>query len=453
MFRQDKYAEVVPLYQDLLRSTLDDVLIWANLGIALRLTGRSQTALICLKRALELAPNSLGILKHYIFCLILTNRKDDMLQAFDKAFRIAPDDFETRSFYGFALREFDMNEEALAQYNIAKLHEPEHVWCRTDILLRLGRFKEAWKDFEIRWKLGKNYPFWSIAEHEKTYKSQRWTGQDLNGKTILVYEEQGFGDSILCSRYIPLVKARGARVIFRCRKDLHRLFRSINGIDLLVENDNHGEKIDYHVPVMSLPGVFNTEVATIPPPSTLFIPEAPPAEAKRLLNLAQNRFKVGIVWVGKPEFAGNYKRSATFAHFLPLAEIPGVQLYSLQRGPAERELADNGAQGLVPELGPHLKDFADTAAVLKELDLVIMTDSSVAHVAGSIGCPVWNLLSNCAFWVYLMGREDCPWYPSMRLFRQPQAGDWDGAFKKVAVELEKAIALKKAGQWHWPKKK
>ena len=449
LFQQKKFAEAIPLYRSLLQQDLNNPLIWANLGIALRFTGQTPAALINLKRALELSPDSLGLLKHYIYCLMLLNRKEEALQAFATALRMSGNDFETRSFYAFVLREFDMNEEALAQYHAGDALDVEHIWCRTDIYLRLGRFKEAWKDFEIRWKLGKNYPFWSIADQEKTYPSKRWTGESFKDKTLFIYEEQGFGDSILCSRFIPLVKARGGRVIFKCRKDLHRLFSAIPGIDLLTDAEKIAEKIDYHVPVMSLPGIFDTEVAAIPPPAVLHIPENQSIEAARLLAMGQNRFKVGIVWVGKPIFAGNYKRSAAFARFLPLTGIPGVQLYSLQKGPAEKELADSAAQALVPELGPHLNDFADTAAVLKSLDLVIMTDSSVVHLAGSIGCPVWNLISNCAFWVFLMNREDSPWYPSMRLFRQPEPGDWDSVFEKVAAELTKAVALKKAGKWAW----
>ncbi len=451
-FSQGNYAAVVSLYQKILLSTLNDDAVWGNLGIALRHLGHYATAALCLKRAAELSPNSPGILRHYALCLCFMNRKDESLQAFAAALRLAPQDFLTLSHYGYALREFDMNEEALEQYDAAFALEPKNIetrWCRTELHLRLGRMKEGWKDFETRWQLGKKYPLWPEAEMEKTFKSLRWTGEDINGKTLLVYAEQGFGDTILCSRYLPLVKARGARVIFKCKPHLHRLLHTIPGIDRLVESEETGEKIDYHVPVMSLLGVFGTELSSIPPVPSLYIPDAPSAEAARLLAPARERFRVGIVWSGSPTYASNYKRAAAFTRFLPFAEIPGVQLYSLQKGPNEQELADCGAQGLVTELGPHLQDFADTAAALKQLDLVIMTDSSVAHLAGSIGCPVWNLLSNGAYWLYLTERGDSPWYPSMRLFRQPEPGDWDGVFKKVTAELPKAVALKKAAQWPW----
>ncbi len=449
IFYEKKYAEAAALYRKLLEEEQNDFLIWGNLGIALRYQNYFETAAACLKRADELHPDSSAILRHYAHCLGQLNRKDEALRAFEAALRITPHDFNNHVLYAFALREFGMNEEALTHYNAALAIEPEHLearWERADVYLRLGKFGEGWKEFETRWKLGRNSLFWAATELEKTYTSQRWTGEDLNGLTLLVYAEQGFGDTILCSRYLPLLKVRGARVIFRCPPELHRLFLAIPGIDRLMDGLDAGEKIDYHVPLMSLPGLFGTEVNSIPPAPPLHVPAAPPAEAARLLDLAQDSFKVGIVWAGRSTFVGNYKRAVPLARFLPLAEIPGVQLYSLQKGPGENELAACGAEGLVLELGPHLKDFADTAAVLKKLDLVIMTDSSVAHLAGSIGCPVWNLLSNGAYWVYLEGRDDSPWYPSLRLFRQPAPGDWDSVFEKVAAELTKVAALKKIRQ-------
>jgi hypothetical protein len=227
------------------------------------------------------------------------------------------------------------------------------------------------------------------------------------------------------------------------------LFQALPGVDRLIGSENISDKIDYHVPLMSLPALSGTEISSIPPAQNFYVPQKPPAEAARLLNLAQDRFKVGIIWSGSPTYHDNRNRAVPFTRFLPLAEIPGVQLYSLQKGPQEKELVDSGASGLVLELGPHLKDFADTADVLKQLDLVIMTDSSTAHLAGSINCPIWNLLAFRSYWVYLLDREDSPWYPSMRLFRQPQPGDWDSVFKKAATELKKAVHLKKSGMWPW----
>ncbi len=163
-------------------------------------------------------------------------------------------------------------------------------------------------------------------------------------------------------------------------------------------------------------------------------------EVLRLLRLAENRFKIGIVWSGNPHFVENHKRATGITPFLHLATVPGVQLFSLQKSPQEEDISSAGAEALVTKLGPYLHDFADTAAVLRRLDLVIMTDSSVAHLAGTIGSPVWNLLSFRPFWLYQSKRLDSPWYPSMRLFRQTRPGDWGSVFAEVFQELKLVVA-------------
>ncbi len=207
--------------------------------------------------------------------------------------------------------------------------------------------------------------------------------------------------AILASRCLPLVKQRGAQVILEsCRPALHKLFKTVPGIDRFLEEGAIGEALDYHTSLLSLPGIFGTELASIPPTVKLCPDKNPPAAAAHLLHLGKDRLRVGIIWSGSPNFKANYKRAAAFSRFLPLAEIPSVQLYSLQKEAAAEELPAAGAEGLVFDLAPHLKDFAETAAVLEELDLVIMTDSSVAHLAGTLGRPVWNLLSFDPYWVY-----------------------------------------------------
>jgi tetratricopeptide (TPR) repeat protein len=452
LFKQGKYPEVIALYQDVLQSNAHDATAWGNLGIALRHMNDHAAAVICLKRASELDPQSFAILRHYAICLTFLNRKEEALQVFADVVRALPRDFLARAHYAFALREFDLHSEALEQFLIARLLNPESKETRWDIskaYLALGHYRQGWQDFEVRWELGREGSLSELAEEEKSYKSKRWQGEDLKDKTILIYAEQGFGDTMLCSRYIPLVKARGARVILMEKPHLHRLLHTIPGLDRLVQDRSVDERVDYHVPIMSLPALFGTELGTIPPLPALYIPKNLPAELTRRLSPGQDRFRVGIVWSGSPTFGSNYKRATAFKRFLQLAEIANIQLYSLQKGPAEQELIDCDAEGLVIELGTHVRDFADTADVLQKLDLVIMTDSSVAHLAGSIGCPIWNLLSTGAYWLYMTGREDSPWYPSMRLFRQPEPGDWDSVFEKVTAELAKAVALKKSRQWPW----
>ena len=430
--KQEKDQEAAQSYrQMLLQTDPNHVSSWRNLGAILRKQDHFEASVACLKRALELLPDSPETLTNLGNTLTDMDRMEPALEAHAKAVAGQPNNFTMRKNYAVALRKFGHLKEALAQLEKVFQLKPDDEktrWEYAIICLHLGLFKQGWEAIEVRWKLGLK---------DRAYDVPRWHGEDLTGKTILIYKEQGFGDTILCSRYIPMVKARGGRVLFECQKQLHRLFQTIPGIDMMAELGAIKEPFDYHVPMLSLPWIFNTDETSIPLPPPLFVPDAPPPEAKRLLDLGKGRFKVGIIWSGSVTFLDNRKRSVSATQFLPLAEIPNVQLYSLQKGPREKDLADCGAQGLILELGPHLQDFADTAAAIRELDLVIMTDSATAHLTASLDRPVWNLLNYSPYWLYRMQGENCAWYPSMRLFRQPTPGDWDAVFQQVAEELRK----------------
>ncbi len=425
------YAESLDLFRQLLPLAPRESALWANMGVALRKTEKYEAALACARRALELEPGTASFMTNAGNCLVALDRKDEALALHAAALRLSPEDFNIRLNYAFALREFLMMDEALEQITHACAMQPDHneaAWERGIILRSMGRFEEGWPDFEARWK----------RDHKKepVYGAPRWEGQDLSGKTILVSEEQGYGDNILCIRYIPLLKAKGARVLLGCRPALHELFRDVPGVDRIVEAGPLGESFDYHVPIMSLPRIFNTGLKTVPTVPVLAAKRSVAPQIGALLEAAGKRLRVGIVWSGNPAFAENRKRAVSIDRFLPLAGIPNVQLFSLQKGPGEEQLLASGAQGLIPELGPLLNNFADTTAAIRKLDLIIMTDSSVAHLAGSVGVPVWNLLHYRPYWLYGMSGDTTPWYPSMRLVRQPAPGDWDSVFARVTSDLE-----------------
>lgn len=427
LIEQEEFIEAAEACRGLLRCNPSDAHTWSMLGVALRKLGHLDEALPCARRAAELSPNNYYCLTNYGNMLVAQD-KHEAIDVHARAFRLAPDDFLVRTNFAVALRDFGYLEEAQKHFELLHTQKPDDVetaWNYAENNLRLGHFKEGWEMYEVRMKRGnKKLP---------SYSAPRWQGENFNGKTLLVYEEQGFGDTILSSRYLPLVKARGGRVLFGCRPALHRLFDGLVGVDRIVGAGALGETFQYHVPVMSLPGIFGTDLNSIPPPPELHFSPSPSDAAKELL-VAKGHFKVGIVWSGNPGFRGNRRRSTSLEHFLPLSEISGVQIYSLQKNLSKNEgkLVQDSA---ILELGPYLNDFADTAAVVSNLDLVIMHDSAVVHLAGSIGKPVWNLLPCSAYWLYLTERDDSPWYPSLRLFRQPKPGDWDSVFRKVTEEL------------------
>jgi tetratricopeptide (TPR) repeat protein len=435
-------AETVQRYRGRLQENPDDAGAWDNLGKILKSLGHNNAALACLNRALELTPNSPSLLSARGVLLSAMDRLEEAVDSHAAAHAAKPDDFTIRYNYAITLCEAGRLKEAVAHFKALCDLQPKNSvlkWDYSITCLHAGLFKEGWEAYEARWQH-------HGMKKERESNQPRWKGEDLTGKTVLIYEEQGFGDTILCTRYIPMVKARGGNIIFECKRNLHRLFQAIPGIDKIVDPGFPDGSFDYQIPLMSLPGIFGTGFDSIPPVVPMHVPELPPASA-RLLELGRDRFRVGVVWSGSDSFLRNHQRAVHARRFLPLAEIPGVQLYSLQKGPHEKELAECGGRSLIWELGPHLNDFADTAAVLKKLDLVIMTDSSVAHLSGTLGCPVWNLLSYYNYWLYLTVREDSPWYPSMRLLRQPDPGNWDALFKKTSAELKKAVALKKSGKW------
>lgn len=430
LFEKGEIAAAIAGYKEILRQDNQHIHAWTNLGMALRKLGQFEASIACTKRALEISPENVSALTNLGNCLVDVNRIDEAVLMHEKALSLKPDDFLVRRNYSIALREAGLFEKALAEFEILHKMKPTDIsveWERAITYLYLERFSEGWKAFEIRWKLP------SMAERPSNVP--RWQGEDIKGKTLLIHAEQGFGDTILCSRYIPFIQARGGKVVLECNKALHRLFSTVPGIVGMAEVGQVVFGIDYHIPMMSLPGIFKTDLSSIPPLPTLHVPHSLPPEAARLLGLGKDRLKIGIVWSGSVTFANNRKRAVGVDKFLPLTEIPNVQLYSLQKGPCEEDLEKNGAEELIIPLGPHLNDFADTAAVLKELDLIIMTDSSVAHLAGSLGTPVWNLLSYRPYWLYLSDRKDSPWYASMKLFRQKTPGDWDGVFKEVALTV------------------
>jgi Flp pilus assembly protein TadD len=442
LHRQGKVDEAVQCYRQLLREKPDEMSAWLNLGTIMRQRENFNAALACAGRAMELSPGNTSCMTNYANCLVDLDRGEEALAIHAEAVKIKPGDIRLHNNYAIALRDFNRYEEALEQFNLALKIEPNNTniaWDRAITYLHLQDYKRGWDAFEIRWK-HKDLP-------ERKFTVPRWSGEDLTGKTILVHEEQGFGDTILCTRYLPLVAARGGRLIFECKKPLHRLFSKIPGVAKISEPFKSDESFDYHVPMMSLPGIFGTDLSNIPPVAPMFVPDAVPEGAQKLLDMGKGRFRVGIVWSGSPTFSRNRKRAVSIERFLPFAEIPGVQLYGLQKGHGQKEIEEFGADPLILDIGPHVNDFADTAAVLQQLDLVIMTDSSVAHLASSVGKPVWNMLCYFPYWLYLHDREDSPWYAAMKLIRQPKAGDWDSVFERVKKDLAQAVELKKNGKW------
>jgi hypothetical protein len=304
-----------------------------------------------------------------------------------------------------------------------------------------GDFTRGWPEYEWRWKVKplRNKP--SIGP--------RWDGTSFEGKTLLITAEQGLGDTVNFIRYAPLAKSRGGKVVFDCPQPLSALLETCPGIDKLVTRGQPGPTFDFHIPLLSLPGLFGIppEAATAPVPYLRPNPDRIEFWRNELSTIPGLR--VGICWKGSNVHKGDKLRSVPLTRFAPLAAVPGVSLISLQKSPGAEQLTDGSADGMnVIDFGCRTApEFADVAALMMNLDLIISVDTAIIHVAGALSRPVWAATPYAADWRWLRVREDTPWYPTMRLFRQSSRGEWDTVFGRLAAALAGASRAKAEGRW------
>jgi tetratricopeptide (TPR) repeat protein len=321
-----------------------------------------------------------------------------------------------------------------AQYGQAFMLDPTDtaaLWNRSMALLAEGNLSEGWKRYRWRWKaLDK---FKAMALH-----APYWDGYDAKGKTILVHEEQGFGDSLQMLRFLPALKAKGARVYFYARPVLQPLIENWPGADKVISWDVTDKSvpadIDYVCGAMDLPGHLGFGLNNLP--AQPYLPN--PRKGDPKYTLQSDKKKIGIVWAGNPLHKRDHERSTPFALWADILKIKGAAFYSLQFKPSAED-QQRMKEWNITDLAPQIKNLADTAAFLDQLDLLISVDSAPVHLAGALGRKVWTLITHSPDWRWLLNRDDSPWYPSLRLFRQPSRGDWAGAMSNVKKALEADI--------------
>jgi len=353
-------------------------------------------------------------------------------EAYQEAIRIAPNHAEAHFNLGVLYQRRRLYGQALSSLDCAIEIRPEFVeahWYKAFVSLLLGDYERGLKEYEWRLRQKANIP--------RPFIQPVWDGSDLNGRTILVHDEQGYGDTFQFVRYLPLVKARGGRVVFECHAKLSSVLKGVKGYDEIIErvSPHHVPEIafDTHIHLMSLPRVFGTRLETVPQnvPYLKADPERTQYWRERIEG--DRNFKVGLAWSS----AGSI-RSCSLSNFQPLAEVPGLSLYSLQKGPGS-EQADTPPTGMnLIRLDREMdltERFVDTAALMMNLDLIISVDTSTVHLAGALGRPVWTVLSAFPDWRWTHKGQESPWYPAMRLFRQTESGDWTGVFARVKEAL------------------
>jgi tetratricopeptide (TPR) repeat protein len=415
--------------------------VYNNLGLALIDLRRSAEAAVFLQQGVRLRPvpeshNNLGL------ALADLGRFEEAEASFKEALRISPSYIDAHANLANLYKEQGRSEEALAGYQVAlwvNSDAPSTHWNRALTWLQKGDFEKGWEEYEWRWKRKQTPP--------RAFRQPAWDGSPLSGRTILLYMEQGLGDMLQFIRYAPLVKERGGTVILECPRFLIPLFSTCRGIDLIVAEGDPLPDFNVQAPLMSLPRLFKTTPEAIPSAVPYLFPDPGLVEQwrQRLSSIAG--FKIGISWQGNPHHQWDRHRSFPLAELAAIARLPGVRLISLQKGARTEQLK------VVPfeviEFGEELDTtsgaFMDSAAIIKNLDLVITVDSAIAHLAGALGAPVWLGLAAIVDWRWMFQREDTPWYPTMRLFRQSKLGNWASVFGRMASELSKQLQSGRRG--------
>ncbi|HEY1921762.1 MAG TPA: glycosyltransferase, partial [Tepidisphaeraceae bacterium] len=334
---------------------------------------------------------------------------------------------------GLALRNVARHQDALIAFKRALALRPDYAsahWNLSWTLLMLGELKAGWLEFEWRTQCAGGTP-------PRPFHQPQWRGEDLAGRTILLTAEQGFGDMIQMIRYAPLIAKRGGKIIVESPPELTRLFQSVDGVGQLVKQGESLPAFDLHCPLMSLPLAFGTTLETIPADVPYLT--APPdrvAAWQQLIGPSDSHLRVGLVWAGRPTQQFDRWRSSRFEYFAKLASAKSVRFFSLQKGSAATEARSAPAEMDITDWTTDLNDFSETAALIANLDLVIGIESAVTHLAGAMGKPVWAVLAHVADWRYMLNRSDSPWYPTMRLFRQPGPGEWEMVLDEVAGALK-----------------
>jgi hypothetical protein len=360
---------------------------------------------------------------------------DESIAAYRQAIQIDPNYAEAHRNLGVTLlRAGQIAESTAATLDALRLkpEDAEAHWSYSINLLAQGDFVRGWPEYEWRWR---RKTFTSPA---RNFSQPQWEGGNLKGRTILLHAEQGLGDTIQFVRYVPMVAERGGRVILNCQPGLERLFSQMPSIQQIVTT---GEMppFDVHCPLMSLPLAFKTNLTSIPASIPYLKTDPVLAKAwKDRLEPESTGYRIGLVWAGSAIHRRDRDRSIPLAQFATLAEVTNAVFFSLQKGPGSKDIPSSGLA--IRDFTSEFSDFTDTAAFLDCLDLVITVDTAVAHLAGAMGKAAWVLLPFSPDWRWLLAREDSPWYPTMRLFRQRSLGDWSAPIGQLVEALRARIS-------------
>lgn len=437
LFRQQRFAEALEQYDLGLALQPGQPRLLLNRGQVLRNLGRNDEAIEALRASAKAEPANPEPHKALAQLLYALRRPDEAAACAARALALDPRDAAQQALRGVALRMARRPQEAIAAFRAAQALDPsgQYMSYIGGCELLLGDFEQGWPDFDTRGHSRQ-------AAERAARKAPKWKGQDPRGKTILVHAEQGLGDSIHFSRYLPMMAAAGAKVLFAPQRPLRRLFASLDwpraaAPITLVDLADPDLRFDYQVRTMSLPLAFSTRLETIPA-HTPYLAAEPELTSRWRSVLGGSGYRIGVAWKGSADGADT-GRNFDPRWLAPIARLPGVRLINLQKDDPDHDRASLAAIGIETpdrELDAGEDAFVDTAAVIAACDLVVTLDSAVAHLAGALARPTWIALSRHGEWRWLEDRADSPWYPTVRLWRQTTLDDWEPVFKAMRAELE-----------------
>lgn len=410
-----------------------------NLGNVLEELSQFEQAIGVYRQVLNLRPDLPEAHNNLATALKQTGQLDEAIVHYRQAIALRPEFFEAHSNLGNALGEAGLLDEAEASFQKALAIEPnyhEAAWNLGLLRLLQGDFERGWEAYEARNRLALRLG--PSEEANRAFRESLWHGEDLSGRRILLLGEQGLGDTIQFIRYAPLVAARGGRVLLYCQPRLKNLLTGQLGIEEVRIIGEELPSFDVCCPSMSLPHVLGTREKTIPADMPyLRMDTAAVEQWRRRIQQFPRMLSVGLVWAGNPTYRNDRNRTIKLGALSPLLSVPGVRFFSLQKGAAAAEFKTFQSDNFV-DWTLELNDLTDTAALIENLDLVISVDTAVAHLAGALANSVWLLLPLTPDWRWMLGRSDTPWYPTMRLFRQPRRGDWQTPINQIVHALTDA---------------
>jgi hypothetical protein len=423
-------AEAEKIYRQILSQQPDHAQAYCHLGNALKALGRADEAIRAYRQAMAIDPEYAEACNNLGNTLRLSGFVPEALEALRQAATLRPDDAVIQFNFGNALLDADQLDQSLAAFQRAAELKPDFAGAHFNIgvlLLLRGDYAAGWPEFEWRWQTPKLLPIMVRGPQPQ------WEGEELDGKRILIHADQSLGDTLNFIRYVPMVHERGGKIILACHDELHRLFAQICPIEQWVASGQPLPDYDVRTPMMSLARIFGTTLNNLPNKVPYLSADPDLSRRWRRRIPHDHRLKVGLVWSGTPNPPG---RSIPVQALAPLARLPDVCFYSLQKfGHRMAGVKRDQPPLTMVDWTNDIHDFADTAALIDNLDLVITIDTAVAHLAGAMGKKTWILVKTFPDWRWLLDRTDSPWYPTARLFRQKRAGDWTEPVAEIVSAL------------------